>query len=104
MTKKPTHPGAIIRDDYLMPLSLTVTALAAALRVSRKTLSKIINEKGAVTPDMALRLSCAFDTSPDFWMNLQKNYDLWQAEHLSSAWREVKLVAVRPFSAGLAPA
>jgi addiction module HigA family antidote len=96
MTRKPIHPGKIIREDYLIPLSLTVTALAAALHVPRKRLSKIINEKGAVTPDMALRLSCAFDTSPDFWMNLQKNYDIWQAEHTSTAWREV-----RPFSGQL---
>ncbi len=96
MTRKPVHPGVIIWDDYLTPLELTVTALAAALCVSRKTLSKIINGKGPVTPDMALRLSCAFDTSPDFWMNLQKNYDLWQAEHVSSAWREVKPLTARP--------
>lgn len=99
MIRQPSHPGKIIREDYLLPLSLTVTALAAALHVSRKTLSKIINEKGAVTSDMALRLSCAFDTSPDFWMNLQKNYDLWQAEHLSSAWREVRPLAVRQLHA-----
>jgi addiction module HigA family antidote len=99
MTRQPTHPGKLIRDDYLMPLELTVTALAAALHVSRKTLSKIINEKGTVTPDMALRLSCAFDTSPDFWMNLQKNYDLWQAEHLSTSWQEVRPLAIRQLRA-----
>ena len=60
--------------------------MADTLGVSRKTLSKIINEKGAITPDMVLRLSCAFDTTPDLWLNLQKNYDLWQAEHVSKAW------------------
>ena len=90
MTRQPTHPGRIIREDYLVPLSITITELASVLDISRKTLSKIINERGAVTPDMALRLSRAFDTSPDFWMNLQKNYDLWKAEHVSSSWQLVK--------------
>ena len=64
--------------------------MAETLGVSRKTLSKIINGRGSITPDMALRLSRAFDTSPEFWLNLQKNYDLWQAETLSKEWRKVK--------------
>jgi addiction module HigA family antidote len=64
--------------------------MANTLRVSRKTLSKIINKRGAITPDMALRLARAFDTTPDLWLNLQKNYDLWQAEHRSKEWRQVK--------------
>lgn len=67
--------------------------MADTLGVSRKTLSKIINERGAITPDMALRLSRAFDTTPDFWLNLQKNYDLWHAEKESQDWKKVK-----PFS------
>jgi len=88
--RKPTHPGKIIQEDYLKPLSLTITEIAAKLKVSRKTLSKIINERGAVTPDMSLRLARAFDTTPELWMNLQKNYDLWQAEHISKDWQRVK--------------
>ncbi len=74
----------------MLPLSLTIVEMAANLGVSRKTLSKIINERGAITPDMALRLSRAFDTTPDLWLNLQKNYDLWQAEHSSDAWQSVQ--------------
>jgi plasmid maintenance system antidote protein VapI len=58
--------------------------------VSRKTLSKIINERGAITPDMALLISRAFDTTPDFWLKLQKNFDLWQAENESKEWKKVK--------------
>jgi len=77
-------------EDYLLPLSVTIKDMAEALGVSRKTLSKIINERGSITPDMALRLSRAFDTSPSFWLNLQKNYDLWQAETASKEWRKVK--------------
>ncbi len=93
MKRQPTHPGVIIKEDYLKPLSKTITGMADILGVSRKTLSKIINTRGTITPDMALRLAMAFDTSPDLWMNLQKNYDLWQAEHLSNEWRKVKPLA-----------
>ncbi len=93
MIRRPTHPGNIIKEDYLLPLSITIKDMADTLGVSRKTLSKIINEKGAITPDMALRLSRAFDTTPEFWLNLQKNYDLWQAEHVSKAWQTVKPIS-----------
>ncbi len=93
MIRRPTHPGNIIKEDYLLPLSITIKDMADTLRVSRKTLSKIINGKGAITPDMALRLSRAFDTTPEFWLNLQKNYDLWQAEHISKAWQTVKPIS-----------
>lgn len=89
MNRKPTHPGAILKEDYLVPLSITITELAAKLGVSRKTLSKIINENGSITPDMALRLSRAFNTTPDLWLNLQKNIDLWNARHHSAGWRQV---------------
>jgi addiction module HigA family antidote len=95
MERKPTHPGKIIREDYLKPLSLTISKLASTLGISRKTLSKIINERGAVTPEMALRLSRAFETTPDFWLNLQKNFDLWQAEHASNAWQRVKPLSLQ---------
>jgi addiction module HigA family antidote len=64
--------------------------MASVLGVSRKTLSKIINGNGAVTPDMALRLSRAFDTTPELWLNLQKNYDLWHAVHDSKEWQRVR--------------
>ncbi len=90
MIRRPTHPGNIIKEDYLLPLSITIKDMADALGVSRKTLSKIINERGAITPDMALRLSRAFDTTPDFWLNLQKNYDLWHAEKESQEWKKVR--------------
>jgi addiction module HigA family antidote len=90
MERQPTHPGKIIREDYLRPLSMTINEFASVLGISRKTLSKIINERGAITPDMALRLSRAFNTTPDFWLNLQKNFDLWQAEHSSNEWQRVK--------------
>jgi addiction module HigA family antidote len=76
------------------PLSLTVSELAGTLGVSRKTLSKIVNERGDVTPDMALRLSRAFNTTPELWLNLQRNYDLWEAENKSNDWKLVEAIAV----------
>ena len=90
MKRKPTHPGVIVKEDYLVPLSISIKDMAENLGVSRKTLSKILNERGSVTPDMALRLSRAFNTSPDLWLNLQKNYDLWHAEKESTSWKKVK--------------
>jgi len=93
MKRQPTHPGKIIKEDYLEPLSITIKDMSESLGVSRKTLSKIINERGSITPDMALRLSRAFNTTPVFWLNLQKNYDLWQAEHISEEWQMVKPIS-----------
>lgn len=90
MERKPTHPGKIIREDHLKPLDITISGLASVLGVSRKTLSKILNGRGAVTPDMALRLARAFNTTADFRLNLQKNHDLWCAERTSNDWQRVK--------------
>ena len=90
----PAHPGGILKRQYLEPLSLTVSELAGTLGVSRKTLSKIVNERGDVTPDMALRLSKAFNTTPERWLNLQRNCDLWKAAHKSNDWKLVEAIAV----------
>lgn len=94
-TRPPTHPGGILRRHYLEPLGITVTAAAKGLRVSRKTLHKILNERGAVTPDMALRLSKAFRTSPELWLNLQRNCDLWHASRESHAWQRTRPLVAR---------
>lgn len=92
--RPPTHPGGIIKRHHLEPLSLSVSAAAAALGVSRKTLSKIVNERGAVTPEMALRLAKAFHTTPQLWLNLQQKYDLWHAQHDSTAWQAAQAIAI----------
>ena len=89
----PTHPGGILKRQYMAPLCLTVSDLAVTLGVSRKTLSKIVNERGDLTPDMALRLSQAFKTTPELWINLQRNYDLWEAAHKSNEWKLVEAIA-----------
>lgn len=78
--KNPPHPGEILRELCLEPLGLSVTRAAEALGVSRKTLSAILNERAGISPEMAIRLSKAFDTSAESWLNQQVQYDLWLAE------------------------
>ena len=73
----PPHPGEIIKELCLEPLGLTVTRAAEALGVSRKTLSAIVNGQAGISPEMAIRLSIAFDTSAESWLNQQVQYDLW---------------------------
>jgi addiction module HigA family antidote len=91
--RPPVHPGRILKNHHLIPLSISITDLAKILGVSRKTTSRIINERGAITPDMALRLSRAFKTTPNLWLGLQQEYDLWHATHESREWQRVKAVS-----------
>jgi len=76
----PPHPGEVIKELCIEPLGLSVTEAAKALGVSRKTLSSIINGKSGISPEMAVRLSIAFNTSSESWLNQQSQYDLWLAE------------------------
>jgi addiction module HigA family antidote len=76
----PPHPGEIIKGLWLNPAKISITDAAKALAVSRKTLSKIINGKGRLTPEMAVRLSIALGASPESWMGHQVTYDLWHIE------------------------
>ena len=96
--RQPTHPGGILKRHYIEPLSLTISGIAKDLGVSRKTVSKIVNEKGSITPDMALRLSRAFNTTPELWLNLQTKYDLWAAERKCMGLEKIELLvpAYRP--------
>ena len=91
----PGHPGRILGNLYLKPLSLSNTKLAETLGVSRKAISSIVNERKSITPDMALRLSQAFPNSTaESWLNLQKSYDLWKAAHETNEWKSVRAVSV----------
>lgn len=74
----PPHPGKVLRGLYMEPLGLTVTKLADALGISRKALSQLVNGHTRVTPNLAVRLSCAFKNSAEGWLNLQAQFDLWQ--------------------------
>ena len=89
----PPHPGEAIRSLCLEPLGISVTDAAEALGVTRKTLSAILNGRAGISPEMALRLSIAFDTSPESWMNQQTQYDLWLAK------KEKKHLRVKRLSA-----
>ena len=76
----PPHPGEILRELCLEPLGISVTAAAEGLGVTRKTLSSILNGRAGISPEMAIRLSIAFETSAESWLNQQSQYDLSQAE------------------------
>lgn len=89
----PPHPGEVLRELCLEPLGLSVTEAAEALGVSRKTLSSILNGRAGVSPGMAVRLSIAFGTSAESWMNQQTQYDLWIAERDRKNLRVKKLSA-----------
>jgi antitoxin HigA-1 len=90
---KPPHPGEILRELCLEPLGLSVTAAAEALGVARKTLSAILNGRSGISPEMAIRLGKAFDTTPESWLNQQMQYDLWVAEQHSGNLHVKKLAA-----------
>ncbi|MDZ7922595.1 MAG: HigA family addiction module antitoxin [Marinagarivorans sp.] len=89
----PPHPGEVIKELCLEPLGLSVTEAAEALGISRKTLSSIVNGKAGISPEMAVRLSIAFNTSSASWLNQQTQYDLWQAEQRRSELQVKQLVA-----------
>jgi addiction module HigA family antidote len=88
----PPHPGEILKELCLEPLGLTVTRAAKALGVSRKTLSSILNGHAGISPEMAMRLAIAFDTTAESWLNQQVQYDLWQAARHRDRLRVTRLV------------
>ncbi len=73
------HPGELLKEMYLNPLQVSITDLAENLGVARKTVSQLVNGHMGVSAEMALRLGKAFDTTPEFWLNMQRNYELWYA-------------------------
>ncbi len=89
----PPHPGEMIKELCIEPLGLTVTEVAKGLGISRKTLSSIVNGKAGISPEMAVRLSIAFNTSSESWINQQSQYDLWHAEQHRSELRVTRLSA-----------
>ena len=78
---RPIHPGEILREEFLIPLGLSAQALSIALHVPAPRIHDIVRERRAVTPDTALRLARYFDTTAQFWLNLQNSFALKQAEH-----------------------
>jgi antitoxin HigA-1 len=88
----PIHPGEFLREDFLVPLSLSANALALALRVPVTRISEIVRERRGITADTALRLARYFGTTADFWMKMQASYDLSLAQRESMARIEVDIV------------
>lgn len=89
----PPHPGEVLKELCLEPLGLSVSEAAKALDVSRKTLSAILNRRAGITPEMALRLSIAFNTTAESWLMQQIQYDLWRAEQRKKKLRVERLAA-----------
>jgi antitoxin HigA-1 len=91
----PPHPGEFIRETYIEPFDISIRSLAENLGVAASTLARVVAERSAVSPEMALRLSKAIGRSPESWLAMQDNYDLWQAR------KSTKLSQVRkiPFAA-----
>ena len=94
LKRKPTHPGEILREEFLAPLGLTQTGFSKKIKTSFRTVNEILNEKRAVTPDMALRLARFFGTSEELWLNLQDQYDLYRALQKSRK----TITGIKPFS------
>lgn len=95
MKRRPIHPGEILREEFIPDYDITVTGLATALGVSRQTVNELLRERRAVSPEMALRLSRLFGNTPEFWLNLQRSVDLWDAETtLKREMRRIKRLRV----------
>ena len=95
MRRRPTHPGEMLREDFLPDYGLTVSSLAQAIGVSRQTLNELLRERRRVSPEMALRLARLFGNSPEFWLNAQRAVDLWDAARAI----EGEVARIRPLSA-----
>ncbi len=95
LLRRPTHPGEMLREDFLPDYGLTVSALAEAAGVSRQSINELLRCRRAVTPEMALRLAKLFGNSAEFWLNAQRALDLWDASQaLKSAVARIKPLRV----------
>jgi addiction module HigA family antidote len=96
----PPHPGLVVKRMLIDGAELSITAAAKALGVGRITLSKILNKKSGISPEMAVRLSLALNTSSEMWINMQSMYDLWQAEKKRKKLRNnIKKIKIHPIAA-----
>src|SRR4030067_3373522 len=95
---KPTHPGEMLREDFMPDYGLTAASLAEKLGVSRQTVNEVLRERRAVSPEMALRLSRLFGNTPEFWLNAQRAVDLWEASRIIMK----KIKRINPLSAACA--
>ncbi len=94
--KNPPHPGRIVRQECIEPLGVTITEAAERLGVARQTLNNLVNEKAGISPEMAIRLSRAFGSSPEVWLRMQMEYDLAQAEKNAGKIKVDRITATHP--------
>ncbi len=95
VSRRPMHPGEMLREDFLPDYALTVTGLAEAIGVSRQSVNELLRGRRAVSPEMALRLSRLFGNSPEFWLNVQRAVDLWEAaQHVKAEVARIKPLRV----------
>ena len=91
--RRPTHPGEMLREDFLPDFELTVTGLAEAAGVSRQSINELLRGRRALSPEMALRLGRLFGNAPEFWLNAQRAVDLWDAAQAL----KVEMASITPF-------
>lgn len=96
--RRPTHPGAILREDVLPALQISQTRVAELLGVSRLTVSQLLHEHRSLSPDMAMRLERLLGTSAESWLRMQEAVDLWEARQQPERFAAVKRLAVAPAS------
>ena len=93
--RRPTHPGEMLREDFLPDYELTISGLAEAIGVSRQSINELLRERRAVSPKMALRLARLFGNSPEFWLNAQRAVDLWDAaQAIEKDVRKIRPISV----------
>ena len=95
MKRKPTHPGEMLREDFMPDYELSVSGLAEALGVSRQSINELLRERRAVSPEMAIRLGRLFGNSAEFWLNAQCALDLWEANQAVKS----EVARIRPLNA-----
>ena len=94
LKRAPTHPGEILKEEFLEPLSLTQSTLAKDLNTSFRAINELVNEKRGITVEMALKLAKYFETTPQLWLNLQNEYDLYKVSNK----KEEVINLVKPYS------
>ncbi len=95
MHRTPTHPGEILKEEFLEPMGITQSRLARELHTSFRAINELVNEKRGITTEMALKLSKYFGTSPQLWLNLQNQYDLYRV----SLKKEKEIASIHPYNA-----
>ncbi|TFF40078.1 HigA family addiction module antitoxin [Mucilaginibacter psychrotolerans] len=92
----PVHPGAVLREDILKEMKLSITKAADGLAVSRKQLSEVVNEVSAISAEMAVRLENGFGVSAEFWLDMQKKYDIWKVKQSGRAGNVRRMHSAEP--------